>query len=154
MTERNDYMSYLDDFEHSFMQRTLEILRSYEGHFDATMLINCLLGLLVVPKEQFLEAIPLDPLHGLSKWGIRPASIKRIGRKTPKNPNPDTLRGIVYNLRNSVAHFRLKPNPSPQEVHSFEFTDRDKEGPHFRAVIKLHEMRNFVERLAAHLEDK
>jgi len=145
-------MSYLDDFERSFMQRTLEILQSYKGHFDATMLINCLLGLLVVPKERFLEAIPLDPVRGLSKWGIKPASIKRIGRKTPKNPNPDTLRGIVYNLRNSVAHFRLKPNSQREQVHSFEFTDRDEEGPHFHAVIKLKEMRDFVERLAAHLD--
>ena len=145
-------MSYLDDFERSFMQRTLQIVQDYRGRFDATILMNCLLGLLVVPKERFLEAIPLDPLRELSKWGIRPASIKRIGRKTPKNPYPDTLRGIVYNLRNSVAHFHLKPNSSRQQVHSFEFTDRDGEGPHFHAVINLNEMRNFVERLAAHLD--
>jgi len=144
-------MSYLDDFEHSFMQHTLEIVQDYEGHFDATMLMNCLLGLLVIPKERFLEAIPLDPLSGLSRWGINPDSIKRAGKKTRKNRNPDTLRGIVYDLRNSVAHFRLKPNPSPQQVDSFEFTDRNEDG--FHAVIKLEEMRDFVERLAIHLDN-
>lgn len=143
-------MSYLDDFEHSFMQHTLEIVRDYKGHFDATILINCLLGLLVIPKERFLEAILLDPLSKLSKWGINPDSIKRIGKKTRKNKNPDTLRGFVYDLRNSVAHFRLKPNPATKKVHSFEFTDREEDG--FHAVIKLEEMRDFVERLADHLD--
>jgi len=44
-------MSYLDNFEHSFMQHTLEILREYEGAYDATILVNCLLGLLVVPRS-------------------------------------------------------------------------------------------------------
>ena len=141
-------MSYLDDFEHSFMQHTLEILHDYKGHFDATILINCLLGLLVIPKEKFLEAIPLDPLSDLSIWGINPDSIKRTGKKTYKNKNPDTLKGVIYNLRNSVAHFRLKPIPATKEVHSFKFTDLDG----FHAVIKLEEMRDFVERLADHLD--
>lgn len=143
-------MSYLDDFEHSFMQHTLEIVRNYKGRFDATILINCLLGLLVIPKEKFLEVIPLDPQSKLSKWGIDPNSIKRIGKKTCKNKNPDTLRGFVYDLRNSVAHFRLKPIPPTEEVNSFEFTDRHEDG--FHAVIKLKEMRDFVERLAVHLD--
>jgi len=62
-------MSYLDDFEHSFMQHTLQIVRTYEGPFNASILINCLLGLLVVPKETALSAIPFDPLSNLSKWG-------------------------------------------------------------------------------------
>lgn len=141
-------MSYLDDFEHSFMQHTLHTMRTYKGHFDATTLINCLLGLLVVPKEKFLEAIPLEPLSELSKWGISEDSIKNVGKKTKSNHEPETLRGLVYNLRNSVAHFRLKPIPRTQEVHSFEFTDRDG----FHAVIKLEEMRDFVERLAKYLD--
>lgn len=140
-------MGYLDNFEHSFMQHTLEILRDYKGHFDATILINCLLGLLVIPKEKFLEAIPLDPLSKLSIWGINPDSIKRTGKKKNKNKNPDTLRGVIYNLRNSVVHFRLKPIPATKEVHSFEFTDLDG----FHAVIKLEEMQDFVVRLADHL---
>jgi len=141
-------MGYLNDFEHSFMQHTLEIIREYKGDFDATILVNCLLGLLVIPKEKFLEAIPLDSISSFSEWGINPDSIKQIGKKTKKNKYPDTLRGFVYSLRNSVAHFRLNPIPATEEVHSFEFTDRDG----FRAVIKLEEIRDFVERLADHLD--
>ena len=38
---------------------------------------------------------------------IFPSSIRSFGKKTSKNEYPNTLRGIVYNLRNSVAHFRF-----------------------------------------------
>ncbi|MHC4117160.1 MAG: HEPN family nuclease [Planctomycetota bacterium] len=141
-------MSYLDDFEHSFMQHTLEIVRAYSGPFDASVLINCLLGLLVVPKETSLDAIPLEPLSDLSRWGINPASIQSVGRATRGNPNPDTIRGLVVNLRHSVAHFKLKPVPRTSDVHSFEFSNRDG----LKATISLKELRVFVDKLADYLD--
>lgn len=142
-------MSYLDNFEHSFMQHTLKILQAYEGSFEATILVNCLLGLLVVPNAKSLNAIPDDPLAELPKWGISPDSIKKMGNPNQKNRQHDTLRGLVRHLRNSVAHFNFKPIPRTDEVHSFEFTD----GNEFLAVIKLSEMRVFVAKLAQYLED-
>ncbi len=141
-------MSYLDNFEHDFMRRTLKIVQDYKGDYDATILVNCLLGLLVVPKERFLKAIPEDPLSELSKWGIDPSSILDDGKPRPANPQPNTIRGLVYNLRNSVAHFRLEPIPRTGEVHSFDFTT-DSE---FHAIIKLDDMRNFINNLAGHLD--
>ncbi len=48
------------------MQHTLQILDKYDGEFDATLLVNCLLGLLVVPKEScslypiFLEVVKVS----------------------------------------------------------------------------------------------
>ena len=140
-------MSYLDNFEHSFMEHTLEIVQGYKGPFEATILINCLLGLLVVPKETSLEAIPLDPLTDLPKWGIRTDSIESVGKATRANPQPETIRGLVHNLRNSVAHFRLKPIPQSSLVRAFEFTDNNG----MKATITLQEMRDFVEKLASHL---
>ena len=140
-------MSYLDNFEHSFMQHTLAIVRDYRGSYDATILINCLLGLLVVPKETSLKAIPLDPISDLAKWGIDPMSIESTGKPTKANPHPDTLRGLVHNLRNAVAHFNLKPVPR-RDVHSFSFTA----GNGLKAIIKIDEMREFVEKLAAYLD--
>jgi len=137
-------MSYLDDFEHSFMQHTLEIVREYKGPYDATLFINCLLGLLVVPRDSFLEAIPEEPLSELKSWGIDPASIQSPGNSADSG----TLRGLVRNLRNAVAHFNLTPIPKTSAVHSFAFTDRNG----LRAVIKLNEMRVFVERLAEYLD--
>lgn len=141
-------MSYLDNFERNLMKHTLAIMQEYKGQYDATILINCLLGLLVVPKEKFLNAIPTVPLEQLADWGITPTSIEHAGKPTKTNPHPDTLRGLVHSLRNAIAHCNISPVPRTTEVHSFIFTAKNG----LRAVIKLDEMRIFIERLATHLD--
>lgn len=141
-------MSYLGDFDRAFMKHTLRIVDEYQGGFDATLLVNCLLGLLVVPKESFVQAIPEVPLTELAQWGINPESIRSPGKPYPGNPKPDTLRGLVIALRHAVAHFRIKPIPETLDVHSFEY--RNDRGLH--AVISLTEMRAFTKKLAAYLE--
>ena len=147
-------MEYEEQFERDFMKRTQSLLREYDeraGPYDATLLLNCLLGLLVVPKETSLDKIPTDPISDLEKWGISRSSIGRVGKRTPKNPHPDTLRGVVWNLRNAVAHFDVTPLGQDGECTGFEFRD-DKAG--FMAEIGVGELREFVEKLAEHLERK
>ena len=141
-------MSYLNDFEHSFVDHTLKVLQAYQGEYEATILVNCLLGLLVVPKESFLKAIPEEPLSALGQWGIEPSSIKNAGRPTKTNPNPETLRGLVVNLRHAVAHFSIEPIPASSDVHSFKYTNKSG----LEAVVSLKEMRAFVKTLAQHLD--
>lgn len=144
-------MSYLSDFERSFSEHTLAVVEEYAGLYDATLLINCLLGLLVVPKETALNAIPETPLSDLEQWGIAPSSIKTPGvARGPKDPDPRTLRGLVANLRHSVAHFRIQPVPREGDVTAFEF--RNDRGLH--AVVQISELREFVTRLSAHLKDQ
>jgi hypothetical protein len=144
-------MSYLSNFERSFSEHTLAVVEEYKGEYDATLLINCLLGLLVVPKETMLDAIPETPLSELHHWGISPSSIKEPGNPLGKrDPDPKTLRGLVCNLRHSVAHFRIKPMPDEGDVQAFEF--RNDRGLH--AVLPITELREFVKRLSAHLKEQ
>lgn len=143
-------MSYLSDFEKSFIDHTLRLVESYGGKFDTTLMVNCLLGLLVLPKEQFLEHIPDEPLSELKKWGIDPASIIDHGRSTKANPYPGTLRGLVTNLRHAVAHFNIKPIPATEEVQHFEYTNES--GLH--AKLSIAEMRSFVKSLSTHLANQ
>lgn len=140
-------MSYLSDFEHSFIEHTLALVDSYKGDFDVTLMINCLLGLLVLPKEQFLDHIPDEPLTALKKWGIDPSSIRCAGRPTQANPHPETLRGLVTNLRHAIAHFNVRPFPPTKDVDYFEYTN--KAGLH--AEVSIAEMRAFVRALSKHL---
>lgn len=140
-------MSYLSDFERSFSAHTLNILKSYEGPYDATLIVNCLLGLLVLPKETMLAAIPNTPFSDLPKWGISEICIKNSGRVTNNIQEPATIRGLVANLRHSVAHFRIKPVSTNGNVHSFEY----KNDNGLNAVIPNIEMRQFLCILSEHL---
>jgi hypothetical protein len=44
-------------FERDFMRRTLKLVQDYQGPYDATLLLNCVLGLLIVTKETSLNSI-------------------------------------------------------------------------------------------------
>ncbi len=140
-------MSYLSNFERSFSEHTLVLLRDYSGLFDATMLVNSLLGLIVVPQQTALDAIPDDPFARLSEWGIKGDSIKNAGCPRPKNLQPETIRGLVINLRHAVAHFRIEPVYESDNVVAFKYQNDTG----FEAVLSLVEIRLFVEKLASHL---
>jgi hypothetical protein len=139
-------LEYQQQFERDFMRRTLSLVKPYQGPHDATLLLNCLLGLPIVPKEASIEKIPADPVSDLQKWGISPRAIKSYGNR--REPKPDTLRGIVWSLRNAVAHFNFEPLHKGRVVTGFSFSDRSG----FAASIDISEMREFVERLAKHLD--
>ena len=143
-------MEYAEQFERDFMQRTLTIVREYQGQYDATMLLNCLLGLLIVPKEKSIEKIPNDPISELGRWGISPGSIKRFGKCECGHRHPETLRQLVKSMRNAIAHFRIDPVHENRKVSGFKFTDRSG----FHAVVKLSEVQEFVSKLAAHIEQQ
>ena len=66
-------MQFEKKFERDFMRRTLKLVQEYTGPYDATLLLNCLLGLLIVPKETSLDKIPTDPISKLKDWGISPS---------------------------------------------------------------------------------
>lgn len=139
-------MIFRDEFEKDFMLRTLKIIMGYQGEYDATLIVNCLLGLLIVPRETSLyEKIPDDLISDkLISWGLSKESIKSYG-----NENPKTIRQLVRHLRNSVAHFQIEPiQGNGKLVEGFRF--KNKSG--FMAELSLLELKAFVERLSNHLE--
>lgn len=141
-------MEYDRDFTRSFMQRTLSLARDYDGPLDATLLINCLLGLLIVPKEALMGKVPTTPFESLREWGIEPSSIRHVGRCEYGCDHRPNLRQLVRRLRNAVAHFRIEPFHQSGQVAGYSF--RDQNG--FHAEISLNEIRTLVTKLAEHLE--
>ncbi|MCD6459436.1 hypothetical protein J7L67_02060 [bacterium] len=146
-------MSYLDPFEHSFMKHTLSIIEKYKGEYGATILINCLLGLLVLPKEEFITLIPECKIaDNIDQWGITFTSIESTSTSRKANLHPNTIRGFVIDLRHAIAHFNIEhvtiDNQLESEVVAFEFTNDHG----FKANLKLEELRAFVTKLAQHLD--
>jgi hypothetical protein len=135
------------EFILAFMRRTLDIVQKYSGPHDASVLLNCLLGLLVVPKERMLEYVPADPLDRLHEWGINPNVIKR-GRCECGDPYPKTLRQLVKCMRHAIAHFDVRPINENKECVGFTLSNRSG----FRVNLRVAEMHAFVERLAEHLK--
>lgn len=140
-------MRYSKQFENDFMNRTLTLLEKYNGELDATLLLNCLLGLVVLPKERLIDKIPADPISELEKWGISNSAITSGTCSKCDGDYPKTIRQFVKGLRNAVAHLQVEPFEFNDECGGFEFSDRTG----FRAHLTLDAIRRFVMHMASHL---
>jgi hypothetical protein len=114
------------------------------GHeaFETTQLINSLLGLLVLPQERMLSAIPDLPLSELHARGW--PAFESEGSFRP----PRTLKPLVRYLRNAVAHFNIEFLPDESgEIGGVILTNRwnnDSDIP-WRVRLPLKDLRKLVE---------
>lgn len=110
----NDYHSAPNGLP--FVTTTLKLIGQYEqasrGYLDkdkleTTLLINCLLGLLIVPQEyvEKQESIRIGVESDEQDWGIRLADVKYCGsHKSCKIKDRGTANEVARHLRNSLVH--------------------------------------------------
>jgi hypothetical protein len=128
------------DFDKDFIQRTLDILSDYKAPWEVTLLINCLVGLLILPKEKLFEKIPDFNIQDLTDdWGIKPEHITDI--RCPSCGYK--LRNVIRQMRNSVAHMRVKAFSDGKDIEILEFRDTG-----FAARIPVESLKVFAIKLA------
>lgn len=104
------YMGNYKNIEHDFIDRTMKLITQYESiinkykfeeQYNYTLLLNCLLGVIVLPKERLYAHIPNHKMTRVLKqeMGLRESNI---------NSDYKTLRDLVHALRNSVAHYNFE----------------------------------------------
>ncbi len=156
-------MVAVSQFDYTFTRRTFEIVhQSSAGPYEVTNLINCLLGLLIVPRESVFAALPDVPVASLRSWGITRKSIRkfsthRTGRNVRKarrgakhsngHAHGPTLRQLVDQLRHAVAGGNLKPRIANNRFVGLELRD----GHGFHVVMTTLELKRFVRKLAQYL---
>jgi len=138
-------MVEFDDINVDFVRRTLLIIDQYEQYipqniprkeqFEITLLINCLLGLLILPKARHSERIPSESIES---WGMNKEFIRNWGNERNKN-----LKGLIHQLRNSVAHFDITANSFAGEISEIVFRDTHFNN-NFEAVIPVKKLSEFV----------
>jgi len=142
-------MSEYTDFNKDFIKRTIEIIQSYNSikgeKYEVTLLINCLTGLLVLPREKYYAQIPDDNLKDLEGWGINIGHIKEVncpicGYK---------LNNIVRHMRNSIAHMHVDALNEKGKIIKLRFKDSG-----FKAEIPINALEEFVKKLAESVINK
>ena len=94
--------------EHDIVERTLKILKGYgksaiveDEIYEVTLMINCLLGLIIVPKESGLKTyLCNDRIEVRNDWGI--------SRVQVPDSHIKTVRDLVIKMRHSAAHFGIE----------------------------------------------
>lgn len=115
-------------FVREYIDRTkwnYSLMKMLSGSFEVTELINSMVGLLIIPKEQYLSQVT----NNLIDQGLLNKMIQCIRKD---DYSDSTLKGIVKHMRNAVAHGRIefcaeKPplNEAPLIIHSVIFKDQD-----------------------------
>jgi hypothetical protein len=98
-----------DDVVRDFAERTRKNLSAIERLgsagdevYEVTQLVNSMLGLLVFPREEFVNEIPELALGDLEADGWQ---VPRVVGELPQAAN---LRELVRYLRNAIAHFNVR----------------------------------------------
>jgi hypothetical protein len=127
--------------ERDFVIRTLDILHNYKGPYGVTLLINCLLGLIVLPTEKNFEGILEEKGIQLADLGISSSELQSWGKIEEQKR---TIMKFVHCLRNSIAHIRVESFDKDGEIKSLCFSDKSG----FKAVFSIERMKEIVEKLA------
>ena len=98
------------NFEPDFIQRTISLIEQYddfikdvefEKQYNYTLIINCFLGLVIMPKEKIIGNIPNKELSNEFK--------AHLGLENSEIHDSITdLQKLIHQLRNSVAHFNIE----------------------------------------------
>lgn len=95
--------------EFDFVYRTKQIIEQYEkfnidNHekFEVTLLINCLVGLLIIPNQHWFNKLPETEISEV-EWGINLDQILFIRHGETKN-----VKVVATHLRNSISHYHFK----------------------------------------------
>ena len=93
-----------DTIDYDFIKRTLEIIDEYQGDNDVTLLINCCLGLLILPKERHFDSLPNKQItKNKDYWGLTYRSVT-----TDCECRGYKLSNIIRRMRNGVCHFKIE----------------------------------------------
>lgn len=102
-------------FDTHFIERTRKIIDGYKGAYNITLLLNCLLGLIVLPSEFYKrqartffekEIADIPELNDIIQ-GITFNPTKRIGGKQ-WTADKKNLRNLIKKVRNGVSHQQIE----------------------------------------------
>ncbi len=144
------------EYQHEidFIHRTKELLQQYdeyirlknlntkfERHYETTLMINCCVGLLLVPKEIWKNELPTEKINE-EKWGI---DENWISIETDKS-----VKRFTEHLRNSVSHYRFEAINKDNKISCFIFTDRLKQAKedNFKVEVQIINLKKFLLKLS------
>lgn len=110
---------YASPFVKSFISRTNHAIQNYDGNYDATILLNGLLGMLIIPFEKHPDIF--ENYSVSSEIMQLFAELNEDGRYKTFG-HRYLAYDIIRNLRNSIAHFNVDDISENGEVWGFVFS--------------------------------
>ena len=136
-----NYESVIRDFAERTRKnlRAIEDLQAKGGEaYEVTQLVNSMLGLLVFPRERFLDQIPQTSLSDLEADGWP------VPKVVGDFPQARDLRELIRYLRNAIAHSNIEF--IGEKIQSVRVWNTKNKRTTWKAEIGLKELRAIAER--------
>lgn len=135
-------------FETEFVNRTINILEKYKGPYSFSNLINCTLGLIILPYENITstdiwekEVNELDFLIGIDIKMFEP--IKKILNGT-QIYYKRTLFTFLRKFRNGLAHQNIIPINKNGKLNQVEIFNKYSTVTDLRVLFTEDQLRTFA----------
>lgn len=151
-------MSFYKNQDLDFVIRTKKLIKQYDSFqidkndkFEVTLLINCCVGLLILPQQRLFNNLP-EELIDKKNWGISPQEISVMINRHKKTEKKN-IKNIARHLRNSVAHYRFAALPKKiEDITEINFKDylNDKSTLSFEVTVKIDDLKIFANKISNH----
>lgn len=118
-------MGYYTNGEIDFINRTFEIINQYnsqklneEKKYEVTLLINCLFGILILAKNEWLDDIREIKLSEIEE--IAKIDYYNEGEKIVKD-----FGDLIHSMRNGICHWKDEKNAYCKELKGIVFEEKD-----------------------------
>jgi hypothetical protein len=141
-------MGNYKNIEHDFIERTMNIIAQYEHvlhnypfeeQYNYTLLLNCLLGIIVLPKEKLYSHIPN---HRITKELLHDMGLN----ESYVSEDIKRLRDLIHRLRNAITHYNFEVISKSEDflIDRIVFHKSEDEGGEEIANFKSTELLPFV----------
>lgn len=142
-------MSYYADFSRNFIERTKINLQEYRGRYEVTHLINSCLGLIVIPKELFVDKLSNEPIYETDvSYGINKAKNSIFDTYADNQDNVYGLKNIIRHTRNGLSHGRIEQRKDNGEISGLRIYDFHNGIENFSIEFTIDEFKEFALRVS------
>ncbi|MCH7770646.1 MAG: hypothetical protein IIA49_06470 [Bacteroidetes bacterium] len=135
-------------FNKEFVERTINILNSYKGKFEFSNLLNCTLGLIILPYENMgsssywkSEIVRLEDIPSFTIKLFEPIKKMKKGRIIRY---PKTIGVLLRKIRNGLAHQNIKPINKNNEFVGIKIFNKYKNKLDLDIEFTREELYNFA----------
>lgn len=142
-------MSFYTDFSRDSIKRTKINIQEYQGKYEVTHLINSCLGLIVIPKELFVDKLSNEPIYERDEsYGINQAKNSILDTYADKEDKVYGLKNIIRHIRNGLSHGHLEQKKDNDKISGFRIFDSHRGNETFSIELTINEFKQFALRVS------
>ena len=148
MEYKNLVKDFADRTEHNL--NIIEKINAHENQaaYEVTQLINSLLGLLILPQQEFFNSIPTDSIDKARKDGWTIPDPMDDFRQV------DNLSVFLRYLRNGVSHFNIKFLSTDEQISGIEIWNQPPRSEiNWKINLSIHDIKSITTKIKELVND-